>query len=68
MLFGYEGFLKERSRNEKPQGRIPGGGFREALAGRRNDCCGGEFRKELKRISGGDACGGHTRSHPEHDG
>ena len=22
----------------------------------------------LKDLSGGDACGGHTRSHPEHDG
>ncbi len=24
--------------------------------------------RKLKRISGGDASGGHTRSHPEHDG
>ena len=22
----------------------------------------------MKNLSGGDACGGHTRSHPEHDG
>ena len=24
--------------------------------------------RSLKNLSGGDACGGHTRSHPEHDG
>ena len=31
----------------------------------------GAFRrvgKTLINLSGGDACGGHTRSHPEHDG
>ena len=29
----------------------------------------GRIRSEnFKRISGGDAPGGHTRSHPEHDG
>ena len=33
--------------------------------------CGKEERKQRGRrwqISGGDAPGGHTRSHPEHDG
>ena len=29
---------------------------------------GKEKIRSLKNLSGGDACGGHTRSHPEHDG
>ena len=30
--------------------------------------CRKEKIRSLKNLSGGDACGGHTRSHPEHDG
>ena len=30
--------------------------------------CSYERKKTLINLSGGDACGGNTRSHPEHDG